>query len=284
MAQECGFFNALLEKGEYDRVYTAEQFAAYFAAFIGNGIYGKSMQQLQVVCQEQPNMSIKVLPGEAFINGWWYKNTDEYAISIDIGDGFLSRIDVVVLRWGNVERDIWLQVIPGTPGPYPLKPSIRRDADYYDLQLAVIDVSGGTYRITQSQIEDTRLDSSVCGLVTGVVDQIDTTGLYNQFGAYFEEFKNNSGAEFNQLLVNKNTEFSKWFEIIKGQLSEDAAGNLQNEINSIKAVLREIDESEIDDIVDGTYISDEEGGIEPDIYSRITKEEIVNAVNNAFNK
>ena len=79
MAQECGFFNAqLVGDGEYDRVYLAEQFAAYFASFIGNGVFGKSMQQLEVVCQNTPNMSIKVLAGQAFINGWWYRINGDY--------------------------------------------------------------------------------------------------------------------------------------------------------------------------------------------------------------
>lgn len=196
MAQECGFFNAQLEGEEFDRVYLAEQFAAYFAAFIGNGIYGHSMQKLQVLCQDVPNMSIKVLSGEAYTNGWWYRNTDTYDISVPVADGVLSRIDVVVVRWGNAERDMWLQLITGTPSSNPVKPAIRRDADYFDLQLAVISVPAGTIRITQTQIQDTRLDNAVCGLVTGVVDQIDTTNLYNQFESYFQDFKDHYEADY----------------------------------------------------------------------------------------
>lgn len=198
MAQECGFFNAQMVGEEFDRVYLAEQFAAYFAAFIGNGVYGSSMQKLQVLCQDVPNMSIKVLSGEAYTNGWWYRNTDTYNINIPVADGVLSRIDVVVVRWGNSERDMWLQLIQGTPSTKPVKPAIRRDADYYDLQLAVITVAAGTIRITQTQIQDTRLDNAVCGLVTGVVDQIDTTDLYNQFESYFKDFKEKYEADYDQ--------------------------------------------------------------------------------------
>ena len=71
MAQECGFFNAQLVGEEYDRVYLAEQFAAYFASFIGNGVFGSSMQQLKVLAQDTANMSVKVGSGQAWINGWW---------------------------------------------------------------------------------------------------------------------------------------------------------------------------------------------------------------------
>lgn len=196
MAQESGFFNAQLVGEEYDRVYLAEQFAAYFASFIGNGVFGKSMQKLEVLAQASPNMSIKVLPGEAWINGWWYRNTDEYTLPLDVADGALNRIDLVVLRWGNQERDIWLHVIKGVASANPTVPTLRRDADYYDLQLASIQLSRGSIKVTQSMITDTRLNTKVCGLVTGVVDQIDTTGLYDQFERYFKEFKEKYEADY----------------------------------------------------------------------------------------
>lgn len=217
MAQECGFFNAQLVGEEYDRVYLAEQFAAYFASFIGNGVFGKSMQKLEVLSQASPNMSIKVLSGEAWINGWWYRNTEEYTLSLDVADGVLNRIDAIVLRWGNQERDMWLQVIKGTASSNPVAPSIKRDADYYDLQLATISVARGTVKITQSAISDTRLNANVCGLVTGVVDQIDTTGLYNQFEQYFKEFKERYEQEFVDWSEEQKQEFLTYVAYQKGQ-------------------------------------------------------------------
>lgn len=268
MAQECGFFNAHLVGEEYDRVYLAEQFAAYFASFIGNGIYGKSMQKLEIISQDTPNMSVKVLSGEAWVNGWWYRNKDVYILDIPIADGVLSRIDAIVLRWGSTERDMWLDVIVGEPSANPQVPTIRRDADYYDLMLGYVNVSAGSIKITQAQITDTRLDNSVCGLVTGVVDQIDTTNLYNQFTTYFEEFKQNHEADFDEWseaqkqeyltyiarqkglydnyiattqndydiwTTEKRSEFISWFNSAKDVLNQDAAGNLFNMINDVKA-------------------------------------------------
>lgn len=245
MAQECGFFNAQLVGEEYDRVYLAEQFAAYFASFIGNGVFGSSMQQLKVLAQDTANMSVKVGSGQAWINGWWYRNTDAYTLDIDVADGALSRIDLIVLRWGQTERDMWLQVIKGKPSANPVAPSIRRGADYYDLQLATVSIPAGAIKITQAQITDTRLDNSVCGLVTGVVDQIDTTDLYNQFETYFENFKKTNlddfsswsaeqQAAFSSWSAEQQTAFSAWFAEMKDQLSTDAAGNLQNEIDNLQ--------------------------------------------------
>lgn len=217
MAQECGFFNAqLVGDGEYDRVYLAEQFAAYFASFIGNGVYGSSMQKLEIVSQDVPDMSVQVLSGEAWINGWWYRNTDAYTLNLQIADGVLSRIDAIVLRWGNTERDMWLEVITGTPSANPQIPALRRDADYYDLRLGYISVPAGSVRITQAQISDTRLDKVVCGLVTGVVDQIDTTDLYNQFTAYFTEFKQTHEADFDKWSAEQKEAFLTYVAYQKG--------------------------------------------------------------------
>lgn len=255
MAQECGFFNAnQIGEDEYDRVYLAEQFAAYFASFIGNGVFGESMQKLEVLAQTEANMSVQVLPGEAWINGWWYRNNMPYTLNLDVADGTLSRIDSIVVRWGNQERDIWLQVIKGTPASNPVAPAILRNADYYDLQLATVSVTNGSVNITQSKITDTRLDNAVCGLVTGVVDQIDTTDLYNQFTAYFTEFKADNEVDFDDWTQEQREEYllfasgmqeayEAWFENIKDQLTEDAAGSLQLQIGDLTLLQTEVKSS-----------------------------------------
>lgn len=217
MAKECGFFNAQLVGEEFDRVYLAEQFAAYFASFVGNGVFGKSMQKLEVVSQTTPDMSVKVLSGEAWINGWWYRDKETFTLSLDVADGVLDRIDAIVLRWGNAERDMWLQVIKGTASANPVAPTIRRDADYYDLQLATVSVQHGAIRITQSAITDTRLVNAVCGLVTGVIDQIDTTDLYNQFTAYFNEFKATYESDFDTWSAEQK---AAYLDFVNGKTSD----------------------------------------------------------------
>lgn len=218
MAQECGFFNAQLVGEEYDRVYLAEQFAAYFASFIGNGIFGSSMQQLDVISNN--DMTTTVLSGQAWINGWWYRNTANYTLSHSVADGILSRIDVIVLRWDNSARDMYLHIIEGTPSANPIKPAIVRSADYYDLQLAVVSVPAGSIRITQAQITDTRLDNSVCGLVTGVVDQIDTTGLFVQFMTAYQEWKDNQQADYEDWTDEQKDAYNTFISDMEGDYND----------------------------------------------------------------
>ena len=226
MAQECGFFNAQLVGEEYDRVYLAEQFAAYFASFIGNGVFGSSMQQLEVTANN--DMTTNVLSGQAWINGWWYRNTDVYTLSHSVADGILSRIDIVVLRWDHSARDMYLTVIEGTPSANPIKPPIVRNADYYDLQLCEVSIPAGSIRITQAQITDTRLDNSVCGLVTGVVDQIDTTSLFSQFMTAYQEWKDNQQADYEDWTDVQKAAYNQFVSDTEGDYTDFVNQSKQN--------------------------------------------------------
>lgn len=276
--ERCGFFDANLVGEEYDRVYLAAQFAAYFASFIGNGVYAEHSNQLQVVAMPTPQMQVGVEKGQGWINGYWYENTDTMYLPIEVADGVLNRIDSIVLRLGFAERNMWLMVKKGTPAVSPIAPEVTRTADYYDLQLATVSIPASSIRITQAQIQDTRMNQDVCGWVTGVVKQLDTTTLFNQFETYFQEFKENNQADYEEWTETQKqawlswvsgqetdftdwtdeqkeeyetwyathidqwqSDFDTWFENIKGQLGEDAAGNLQNQIDEHEARLNNLE-------------------------------------------
>ncbi len=206
MAEHSGFFDAHASVDAsgnvvYDRVYLAESFAKYFASFIGNGIFGGKSDELMVKQKETADMSIKVLSGQAFINGYFYENTDELSLAIDNADGVLNRIDLIVLRWDKYERVIRLAVEKGMPASSPSAPSMKRNDDYYELKLAEISVKAGATRITQADITDSRLNSDVCGFVVAVIDQFDTAAFNAQLYAWIDEFKLDSVETVNELLV-----------------------------------------------------------------------------------
>lgn len=257
--ERCGFFDANLVGDEYDRVYLASQFAAYFASFISNGVYAGKSDKLQVVEQNLQGMAVNVLSGQGWINGYWYENTESVSLPVDIADGVLNRVDSVVLRLGFSERNMWVAVKKGTPATSPSAPALTRNADYYELQLATIDVPASSIKITQAQITDTRMNQNVCGWVTGVVDQLDTTTLFNQFESYFEEFKaiyekayvdwtdeqkvayvnwitsreNQFDNWYDEHTTSWQEQFNTWFETIQGQLSGDIATQLQSQITAL---------------------------------------------------
>ena len=204
MSEQSGFFDAHLVDGEYDRVYLAESFAKYFASFIGNGIFGGKSNELMVQQKETSDMSVRVLSGQGWINGYWYENTDELSLSIDIADGVLNRIDIIVLRWSNSERVIRLAVKKGTPSTSASAPILQRDADCYELKLAQIYIKAGATKIIQSDITDTRLNNSVCGLVQGVIKQFDTTEFGKQIDSFIESFEASNIAKMNAVIDRLN--------------------------------------------------------------------------------
>jgi parallel beta-helix repeat protein len=204
--ERCGFFDANLVGEEYDRVYLASQFAAYFASFIGNGVFAEHSNQLQVMEMATPQMQIGVERGQAWINGYWYENTDMLYLPIDVADGVLNRIDSVVLRLGFSERNMWLAVKKGTPAINPIAPEVTRTADYYELQLATISIPAGSIKITQAQITDTRMNQNVCGWVTGVIDQVDTTTLFNQYVDWYTTTTGQAEQDWNDWFSQQQTE------------------------------------------------------------------------------
>lgn len=179
MAERCGFFNAT-NAANPDRVYDSSDFAAYFASFIGNGVFAKHSNQLRVAQQESPDMSVQVLGGQAWINGWWYDNTSALNLSIDPADGTLDRIDIIVVQFNLTKREIKTIVRKGSPSAGATAPTLNRDDDLWELKLAEVNVSHGTVNITDGKITDTRSDTTVCGWVSGLIDQMDTTELFNQ--------------------------------------------------------------------------------------------------------
>lgn len=210
MAEKYSFFNAEQNSsGEYDRVYLAEDLAAYFASFVGTGIYASSTDNLKVY--PSSGMTIAVKAGKGWIKGYYYENDSDLLLTLDNADGAQARIDSVVLRLDLTNRYMRVFVKKGVVAGNPVAPALTRTADVYELQLATILVKAGLIDITEVEITDSRFNDEVCGIVKGIIEEIDTSNLFNQYDA----------------------EFNSWFETVKGQLSGDAAGNLQNQINDI---------------------------------------------------
>lgn len=210
--EKYSFFDAQQSgNGTFDRTYSSEDLAAYFHSFVGNGVYANPANSLMV--QPSKNLTIKVLKGSAWINGYWYELSEtDKELTLSRGDNSLPRIDLIVCSLNLSKRLIELKVIQGTAAANPTVPTYQRSQDVYDLVLARIQVPAGMTDVTADLITDTRFDKSLCGVVSGVVNQIDTTDLFKQYDA----------------------QFTKWFSETKGSLSGDVAGNLSNKITEIK--------------------------------------------------
>ena len=174
------------EYGEEDRLYDSQDWADYFRQFIGNGVFPNPSSGLRVDSLNG-SMVLTVRVGAAFANGRVYMQKNDFDFSITPAHLTLGRRDVVVCRHDGINRVMQVLYLEGVPSSVPLAPDIIRTDDIYDLKLCEITVSANTQMITQSSILDTRLDSAVCGIVQGVVDQVDTTVIFAQYQTYLNE-------------------------------------------------------------------------------------------------
>lgn len=212
--EKYSFFDAQQTSSGYDRTYSSSDLADYFSSFVGNGVYANPANQLKVIAGK--GLDIYVQTGKAFINGYYYSLTEEAKkLSISRGDNNYPRRDLVVCSLNHSTRLIEVKVLQGTPAASPVPQTITRDETRFDLVLAEINVEAGCTSITDSEITDKRPDNSVCGFVTGLIEQIETTDLFKQY----------------------DSAFSSWFDTAKGQLSGDVAGNLSNSVSNIQESL-----------------------------------------------
>jgi len=164
--EKSGFFNS----SSGDRVYDATDFATYFGSLVSNGIFYKTADNLKVTATT--GMHVIVESGSAFINGYHYQNTTSLELDIETADGVNPRIDRVVIRWSNIDRNIQLTVKTGVPSATPAPSDLTRNNDVYELGIADIAVARGTISITTEDITDTRLNTSLCGLVNSLVSAV----------------------------------------------------------------------------------------------------------------
>ena len=216
-------FDSVQTDGIDDRVYYSEDFKRYFKQFLTNGVYPNPSTNLKVEALNN-NMVLSVNLGSAFINGACYSIIED-KLNITVSDSHISynRKDIVVVSLNETNRTVNVLYKEGVPSASPQAPTITRNADIYELKLCEITVKSGVNKITQADILDTRLDKSVCGLVTGLVETVDTTELFNQYETYLnqkiEEWKKiqqQQGNEFN----NQMTEIENWYTEVKVDITK----------------------------------------------------------------
>lgn len=219
-------FDAELVNGEYDRTYLADDFARYFRELVYSGVFMRESTNLQVLANGDMTLTLKA--GSAIIDGYRYQSTKDITITVPPADAVLQRIDRVSITWDKDDREIHYEYIEGTPAINPAAAELRRDAEHQDYIVAEIEVRAGVISITQTDITDTRLDSTICGLASPFAE-LDTTTLYVKLEEFYRSFVENT--------VNWQTqekeEFMEWFDTLKDVLSGDVAGSLQLQIESL---------------------------------------------------
>ena len=231
----------------YDRGVDSKTLRKIYHLFLQNGIFLKTDNDF-IVTAGSSGYAVVVGTGSCLIEGCMKMIETARTLVVQSPDTEYDRIDSVVLRLNlNISvRDIDLYVLQGTPSANPARPSLTRDASIYELGLADIFVAKNTEEISQKRITDTRLDTTRCGVVTSLLD-FDTDNLYYQVQADLQDFQTthqqiysiwaqNMQTEYESWQSDYETTLNAWFENMKGQITKDAAVNLQSQIDDLKYI------------------------------------------------
>ena len=186
-AVHCGFFDAI----NSDRTYSADEMNRPYRRVISNGVFatpqGNPSTDLQVV--ESSGMNIICKTGEGLFADKWFENPSSIVITVPNNTSTVPRIDSVLVQVdtrtsGRVGNIVYRT---GTPASSPTPPTINQTEGVVEYRLANIRVNPGVTSIQGRYITDRR-GSSDCPWVTSLIYQVDTSTLYDQWQAAYEEY------------------------------------------------------------------------------------------------
>lgn len=176
-----GFFNSV----DGDRRYTADQMSNYFRGLISDGVYEGLGSAMVVTAGD--GMTVNVGTGRAIIDCKWINLNGVEILDISPASPTQARYTAVVVRLDLANRTIELDTVDGEPAASPEYPEITSTDLIKELCLAMVYVPANAVSILQTNIVDKR-GSDLCLWVTGLIQQLDTSTLFLQWQAAFEEF------------------------------------------------------------------------------------------------
>ena len=257
----------------YDRAADSSVLRRWMMHYFTDGVFSEGGNTLGFNVLQGEGLTITTSAGSITIRGAIGIEDSIRTLETKAANPTYDRIDTVVARL-NLEtdvRNIDLYIIQGEPASSPVRPPLTRNLSIWELGLADIRIPKNSTQIAQANINDTRLDNSRCGVVASPFVTLDTQQIYLQimsditerkkaaaalYGVYQEDINThevNATAAYNSYVASMQTyqtaaknDFDVWFQTIKDILDEEAAGNLQNQIDALKKQTSELATSKVD--------------------------------------
>lgn len=284
-----GFFNSVVSAdGKGDRLYTAEQMSAIFDGLINDGVFASIGDTLVVSATTESN-TVSVGTGKCWFNHTWTLNSAAFLIECPTAKDMSTsqeRIDAIVVEVDATDavRANSIICVKGTASTSPAKPSLTKSERKNQHALCYIRRKAGNDTITQADIENV-VGTDETPFVTGIVqvtsldkllgqwtDQLDQYMAAGEgkidnfidteeadFDTWYADMKqlmNDATAELSQWTTGEKATIMKWFDDVKGKLSEDPALNLQMQIDA-----DEVERFLIEGLPDGTKMFSEDGTV-----------------------
>lgn len=219
-------FNSVIVNNKPDRAANAETMALYLKTFFTDGIVLDTSAAMQV--KAKSGLTVAIQPGTAFVDGRIMHSSAVENFTLDDASGVLNRIDRIILRLDYANRLMKFLVLKGEEGSEPTAPAITRSADIYDMCLAEVYIGATVTELTQANITDKRADTTVCGIAGAAITQLDTSTMYEQFTAQFEEAYDSFSAQISESFDNLTTWVNDQKAIIENMIASLQAQGFEN--------------------------------------------------------
>lgn len=207
MTIKSGFFNSL----NHDRMYDADDMNAIFDGIITDGVFGNIGSKFTVT--PGSGMSVNVGTGKARFHQIFVENDANLVMQVSQSDVLLNRIDVVAIRVDKTVNGRLgnIVIVKGSPSQNPVAPVLSSDNQIWEMPIAYINVNANASKINSSDIQYL-VGRNTTPLITAPMQTVNVESYVGKMEG----------------------QFSDWFSNIKDNLSTNAAGNLQNQINALK--------------------------------------------------
>ena len=159
--------------------------------FLSNGVYYghyKNYGENSMKVTSDGGMNIRVATGAGLIEGADFENTEERVITLERPITATRKDRIVVQFNASLDtRATKLIVKQGTDENTPAE--LVRNENIYEICIAEVTVKS-TSNITADDIQDTRLNKDICGIVNSLIS-VDGEELYQQFQDYIDSVTDN---------------------------------------------------------------------------------------------
>lgn len=196
----AGFFDSI----NADRLYAASEMNRPYKRIITEGVFatpqGTPSTDLQVVTGNN-QMNIIVKKGEGLLGGKWFESPSDVTVTVSSNTQIVPRRDSIIIQIDNRQSGRIANVVyrEGTPSSNPMPPDINTVENVIERRIANIYVAPSANYIGNDAITDLR-GSSECPWITSLIQQVDTSQLYNQWQAAYAKYYADETAAFNAFM------------------------------------------------------------------------------------
>ena len=233
IAAKAGFFDAVSD----DRTYSADDMNMPYKKVISNGVFatqqGTPSTDLQVLTAGN-GMGIIVSAGNAIIGNKWFELSSAQSITVANNAAIVPRIDSVIAQMDTRQAGRAGNIVyrTGAAASTPSAPAINQTSGVYELRLANIYVAAGATSILQSNITDMR-GSEDCPWVTSLINQVDTSVLFDQWAAAYRDLYASADAAITAYMTQAEADWDAFFENLTQDIT--AVANVLTLQNTVTA-------------------------------------------------